>query len=275
MMNSKSDDLPFERVIDRQAETELATREQEIRIAGRSYLRRLTSAKAVITLVQECRRSIARDSWETEGDATTADDSWTAVFFWHGDRKSSSSTWWNTGNPRPLVERQVFDVAATCFSSSDELHRRMASLFRRAEYEERHQPLSPWYKAGRLQIEEAIRSFVPQAASSGAIDLKQRAPISDLSLTYLLREEGTGWVKIGKCEGNRSPAERRRSMYQPGNRRELTVVAQWPYVGRCPEAAMKATLKRHASANGTPFRSEWFELGEERALAALRNEKLI
>jgi hypothetical protein len=275
MTTSKADGLPFERVIDRQAETELKTCEHEVGIAGRSYQRRLVGAKTVISLVQECGRSIARDSWETEGDATTADDSWTAVFFWHGDRKSSSSTWWNTGNPRPLVELQVFDAGSTGIPSSDALHRWLGSLFRRAEYVDPHQPVSPWYEVGRLQVAEAIRSFAPQSASPGTIGPSERPPVSDLSLTYLLREECTNWIKIGKCEGSRSPAERRRSMYQPGNRRELKVVAQWPYVGRCPETAMKATLKRNARASGAGFRSEWFELGVERALGALRDDKLI
>ncbi len=259
------------RVIDRQAIVDTKTIHGEVTINKKSYPRRLIEADSLITLVQECGNSIHRDAWETEGDVRTADNTWTAVYLWTGDKLCSSSTYRNTGNPRPLVERYVVPVAAPRSCSIDKLHALLENKYERAIYADRGQPENSWYKAGW----EEIRDIVARELMVGSVfavqskrELLRYAPAADM--VYLMREEGTDWIKIGKCSsGATSPPAKRRSMYQRGNRREIYPVAAWEYNGTNPEAAMKSVLKAYCATNSIPCRSEWFQVGAEQSIQLL------
>lgn len=257
----------IQRVIDRQAIVDKETTNGLITIASKNYERRLIEADCLISLVQESRESVARDTWETEGSVKTADNEWTAVYLYGGDKKCSSSTYWNTGNPRPLVERWATAVDVPRSTNADILHKLLESRFERASYADKGQSVSCWYKAGW----EAIKAVVEEAARNNTIfSPKAKQPSykhdSASDMVYLMSETGTNWVKIGKCgASSTSPPAKRRSQYQPGNRREIVPVAAWRINGKNPESAMKAELKRYCKGYSKNFRSEWFEIGVDRA----------
>lgn len=261
----------IQRVIDSQALVSSKTTIGLISIAAREYERRLLDADCLITLVQECRESVARDSWETEGSVSTADNTWTAVYLWRGDKKCSSSTYWNTGNPRPLVERWLLPVDAPKSLDAEGLYQQLESSFERARFSDIGQPNAVWFRAGW----EEIRTHVEEAVENGTAftpKLKQPKIRYDTStdMVYLMSEVGTDWIKIGKCgTKTTSPPAKRRSMYQPGNRREIIPVAAWRINGKNPEAAMKSELKQYCKERSKGGRSEWFDIGVVQALELL------
>jgi hypothetical protein len=255
------------RVIDRQAIVDKETTNGRITIASKSFERRLIDADCLITLVQESRDSVARDAWETEGSIKTADNEWTAVYLYSGDKKCSSSTYWNTGNPRHLVERCAFPVDVMRAVDAGGIHRLLEERFERSFYTDKGQQSSNWYRAGWEEIRAVVESSIRDKT---AFAPKRKQPAfkhcSGSDMIYLMSETGTGWVKIGKCGASTtSPPAKRRSQYQPGNRREIIPVAAWRTNGKNPEAAMKAELKRYCKTHSKNFRSEWFELGVDRA----------
>lgn len=255
------------RVIDRQAIVAKKTSTGLITIASKNFDRRLIEGDCLITLVQECRESIARDAWETEGSVKTADNGWTAVYLYCGDKKCSSSTYWNTGNPRPLVERWAILVDVPHSANAEGLYRSLEGRFERAAYMDKGQAASCWYKAGWEEIKAVVEGAV---RNKNVFSPKTKQPAfkydSGSDMVYLMRETGTDWVKIGECgASSTSPPGKRRSQYQPGNRREIIPVAAWSIKGKNPEAAMKADLKRYCKTHSINFRSEWFETGVDRA----------
>lgn len=251
------------RVIDRQAIVDKETSNGLVTIASKNFERRLIEADWLITLVQESSEGVARDAWETEGSVRTADNEWTAVYLYSGDKKCSSSTYWNTGNPRHLVERWAIVVDVPSSADASDLHKLLEDRFERAAYTDKGQSASYWYKAGW----EAIKAVVEGAARDNVMfSPKAKQPSykhgSASDMVYLMRETGTDWVKIGKCGASTtSPPAKRRSQYQPGNRREIVPVAAWRINGKNPEAAMKAELRRYCKTHSKNFRSEWFEIG--------------
>lgn len=258
------------RVIDRQAIVDKETRTGLITIVSKSYERRLIEADGLITLVQECRESIARDAWETEGCIKTAYSEWTAVYYYTGDKKCSSSTYWNTGNPRHLVERWVVPVEASRSMDIASLHNLLERKFARATYADKGQPASPWYRAGWEELQEIVEKAVMDRTVLSPKIKKQTIDYgTPTDVVYLMSETETDWVKIGKCGSSTSPPAKRRSMYQPGNRREILPVAAWTINGKNPEAAMKAELKAYCRSSSQNCRSEWFDLGVGKALDLL------
>lgn len=253
------------RVIDRQALTGWPSDLARIRINSDVVVRRVIRAPAVISLIQECETGLSDlDSWQSEGDVTTADDSWTMVAIYSGDVKCSASSWWNTGNPRHLVERWVVPVelgARTGGAAGPPLWDWLETRFERCEYVARDLPPGRWFRASWCEIQHAIMLFLNEKKS--LVGARGKGPAkSEQSMVYLMREAGTSWVKVGACRANAtSPPERRRAMYQPANRREISVVCSWVFEGRSPEPAMKQALRTYCRTEGVRYRSEWFCTG--------------
>jgi hypothetical protein len=146
-----------------------------------------------------------------------------------GDRKCSSSTFWNTGNPRNLVELLVMPLAEVPGRGRGGRHPRALWQW----LSERHEPVSrelrygvenPWFHATPAALLDDMRRFVRDGGDPFA-GRKPAEPADARDMLYLLAEEGSGFVKLGKCKGRRtSPPERRVSMYAAGNPRSLSII---------------------------------------------------
>lgn len=258
------------RVIDRQAHIDASTTNGEIEIAGKTYKRRLIEAPVLITLVQECLASIARDSWETEGDLRQIASNWVGVFVWGGDKKCSSATYWNTGNPRSLAESHAWVPISGASVEPQALYEFLAQRHRRSAYGDQGQPSSPWFEGSPDAIAPDIETFLARPRSTPKPARFRHAPAEPM--VYLMQEAGTGWIKIGKCGEHSSPPAKRRSMYQPGNPREIIPIAAWTFDGSNPERRMIAALRKAAQIHAFSHRAEWFEIDKERIMTILADK---
>jgi hypothetical protein len=260
------------RVVDRQAIFDSASEFARIQIAKNSVIRRVIVAPTTISLIQECGGGLQDlDRWQSEGDATTADNTWTMVALYSGDVKCSASTWWNTGNPRHLLERWVRSVDFDKIRGRQvgpPLWEWLANRFERCTYLAPDLPPAQWFRGSWVSIRDAIETFLGNGRSLVGDAVSWSKPPKDpRSMVYIMSETGTDWVKVGTCKGNgTSPPTRRRGMYQPANKREIFVMSAWAFTGRNPELAMKQILRKYCRANGIPNRSEWFCIGGSLAI---------
>jgi hypothetical protein len=263
------------RVIDRQAIINAPAFLARLRISNQLVERRVIEAPAVIALIQECENGLPGiDRWQSEGDIGTVTDTWTMVALYGGDVKCSASTWWNTGNPRNLLERWLLSVTTPRKSDGPwgpPLWEWLGERFQRCTYATQGLPPGRWFKAAWSDIADAVLTFLSDGGQLSGGSTWRLPPSDPRSMVYLMAEAGTDWIKVGACKANgTSPPERRRCMYQPGNRRQILVASAWSYAGTNPENAMKAALRELCNQSGQRYRAEWFNVGIEAALAQLR-----
>lgn len=270
-----SGDMGSCRVIDFAALVDGSTvHNARITINRASVERRVVAAPALLTVVAETGQ-VGRgvDGWHSEGAREAASTEHAMAVLYTGDRKCSSSTFWNTGNPRNLVELLVSPLAE---APGWRPGRHPRALWRWLA--DRHEPVSralrfgvenPWFRAAPEALLDDMRRFVRDGGDPFA-SREQARSTEPRDMLYLLTEEGGGFVKLGKCKGLRtSPPERRVGMYAAGNPRSLAITDAWLAPEALPERQLQAALRRACVEGGVRHRAEWFELSVERARAVL------
>lgn len=268
-----NDGMADYRVVSAQAVVRGESAPAEITINKQRIRCRVAKAPAVLTMIQECAAALPDvSSWHTEGDLCTVDPAWTMVCLSTGDAKCSTATYWATGNPRPLVERCVTPIKLAPRSGAKAGHLLLAHLsakFESVPYSASDLPPTRWFRASWEELNEACDRWINAGGDlTGGYGGSHTLPRDDHDYVYLMKEAGSGWVKAGKCKGGiTSPPARRRAMYQPGNRREITVAAQWIGPSGRAERSMIEALRRHCRRVGASHRAEWFEVGLATALS--------
>ena len=262
-------------MIDRQATVDGETAYARLRSGS---IRRVINARAVMSLIQECSSGLRNPNGRVpEGDLAKVDGSWTMVALYTDDVLASPAYWWNTGNPRYLVDRYVrpIDLAGSGASAGVPLWDSLAERFERCTHPAPRAP-ARWFRAPWQDLRDAINDYIAQGLPLEGGDAWCRPSKDGRSMVYLMVEsEGsdeTGWVKVGMCAANKtSPPDRRLTMYQPGNRRLISVGGAWVVDGKpkSVEDALKSELNAYCKANLTPCRSEWYQVGMSKALAII------
>ena len=190
-----------------------------------------------------------------------------------GDRKCSSSTWWNTDNPRNLFEHAVLPIR-TKFKIPPISEWSLWSLLEKRYGRIRHSGRRPmgWFKAPPDQLLDDVNAWLRdghqlQIDSSWALPQQ----VQD-RYVYLVAEADGQFVKLGKCDRSKtSPPIRRLCQYQRSNPRRLDVVASWKSdTPGSIERTLQAMLRRWCVSNGRRFWAEWFEISSNDALDVLQ-----
>jgi hypothetical protein len=274
MLDLRDDIGPY-RVVDFAAQVEGAAQDAWITINKQQLKRRVMAAPAFLTVIGETdqvRRGI--DGWHCEGPKEAVRARYAMATLYKSDRKCSSSTFWNTGNPRNLVELLVAPASNDIGGQSG---RHPRALWRWLA--ERHEPVSrelrfgietPWFRAAPERLMDDMQKFLRDGGDPFAIKEPSR-PTDSRTILYLAAEEGGGFVKLGKCVGSKtSPPARRVAMYAAGNPRQLTLARAWTTPAAPPERQLQACLRSACAARHSRQRAEWFELLVEEALEATR-----
>lgn len=220
------------RVVDFGAEVYGETWLGEIPINGKMYSRRLVVADAVFAVIGETTEvTRGMDAWHCEpGTSVPLGDGRMAVLY-SGDRKCTSATWWNTGNPRNLREICVMPVTLPQARSRGQITPALWRWLAGRHSVARAGPvagdlLSAWFACDPSALMADMAAFLHQGR-----DPYGRMPDAVMpdatTILYLVAEDGDRFVKLGKCTAGRtSPPARRVAMYAPGNPRALRVVAK-------------------------------------------------
>jgi hypothetical protein len=263
------------RVVDFAASVDGPTTTARVRINGEGYERRVVKADALVAVLAETDHvERGLDAWHKEVPGAAPNRDRAMAVLYTGDRLCSSSTWWNTGNPRNLVEVAAVPIT---YKAPRGYKQRSWGLWRWLA--SRHEPVAPsgmigagaWFRAEPEPLVEDVLRFVREGRDplqGGPPDI----PEDGRDMLYLAEDGGGEFVKLGKCEGRRtSPPERRVAMYAPANPRGMTLRAAWicPAAVKGVEQTAKAELRRLVGARGALHRAEWFQCTAEEGVCRL------